>query len=239
MILRFSKVLVVIGFVCVGVFGAISISSADTSVKKASIKKASVKKASVKTAGVSSQKLAINPYSFLKNNFDKLQVDIKTSKASFETSPNKLYQVIKRVVLPNIAVNQMAGTVLGKKWRKATPKQRNEFVVEFSKLLTRAYAIALLKVTDYDVKIMPLRGTSWKSQQIVSLQAKIINKSNGQSSNATFYLKRSGNSWKIFDLAVEGISIVKNFHEQFDSFKSMKVLLDKLKELNKVAEASS
>ena len=224
MILRFSKVLVVIGFVCVSVFGAISISCADTSVKKVS---------------VSPNKLVVvNPYDFLTNNFNTLQAEINKSKASFEKNPDKLYKVIQKVVLPNIAVNQMAGTVLGPKWRKATIKQRHEFIVEFSKLLTRAYAISLLKVTHYEVKIRPLRGTSWKTQQIVSLQAKIINKSNGQSSNATFYLKKAGNSWKIFDLAVEGVSIVKNFREQFDSFKSMKVLLDKLKILNKSAEAS-
>jgi phospholipid transport system substrate-binding protein len=223
-ILKLSKVLVVIGFACVSSFGAISISCADTSVKKVS---------------VSPNKLVVvNPYNFLTNNFNKLQAEIKTSKASFEKNPDKLYNVIKEVVLPNIAVNQMAGTVLGPKWRKATPKQRHEFIAEFSKLLTRSYAIALLKVTHYEVKIRPLRGTSWKTQQVVSLQAKIINKSNGQSSNSTFYLKKSGNSWKIFDLAVEGVSIVKNFREQFDSFKSMKVLLDKMKVLNKAAEAS-
>lgn len=223
MILKLSKVLGVIGFSCVALFSAISISCADTSVKAASI---------------SSNKLVINPYNFLNDNFNKLQSEIKTSKASFKKNPDKLYNVIKDVVLPNIAVNQMAGTVLGPKWRTATPKQRQEFILEFSKLLTRSYAIALLKVTHYEVKIRPLRGTSWKTQQVVSLQAKVINKSNGQSSNATFYLKRSGNSWKIFDLAVEGVSIVKNFREQFDSFKSMKVLLDKLKVLNKASEAS-
>jgi phospholipid transport system substrate-binding protein len=221
--LKLYKVLVVIGFSCAALFSAISISSADTSVKK---------------VGVSSHKVVVNPYSFLKDNFHQLKVEIKKSKASFEKNPDKLYKVIKEVVLPNIAVNQMAGTVLGPKWRKTTIKQRQEFIAEFSKLLTRSYAIALLKVTHYEVKIRPLRGTSWKTQNIVSLQAKIINKSNGQFSNATFYLKRSANSWKIFDLAVEGVSIVKNFREQFDSFKSMKVLLDKLKDLNKAAEAS-
>jgi phospholipid transport system substrate-binding protein len=235
---KFSKVLGLIGFSCVVFFGANTIASADAIVKKAIVKK----------VVDNPNKLVVNPYNFLTDNFKNLQVDIekakesfkkdKKAKKSFDENPDRLYKIIKEVVLPNLAVNQMAGTVLGPKWKKATPKQREEFIGEFSKLLTRSYAIALLKVTHYEVKIRPLRGSSWKTQKIVTLQAKIINKSNNQSSSAVFYLQRSGNSWKIFDLAVEGVSIVKNFREQFDSFKSMKDLLDKLAVLNKAAEAS-
>ena len=166
-----------------------------------------------------------------------MKSNINKSHASYEKNPDKLYKLIKEIVLPHIAVNQMAGNALGDKWRKATPNQRKEFVNQFSKLLTRTYAIALLKVSDYGVTIRPLRGSSWRTQQVVSLQAKITNKSNNQSSSATFYLKRSGSSWKIFDLAVEGVSIEKNFQAQFQSFNNLKEIITKLKKLNQAVRS--
>ena len=81
-----------------------------------------------------------------------------------------------------------------------------------------------------------MRGSSWKRQSVVGVAAKIINKSTGSSSDATFYLEKSGNSWKIFDLAVEGVSIVKNFQEQFSSFKSLDKLTAKIESVNKASE---
>ena len=73
---------------------------------------------------------------------------------------------------------------------------------------------------------------------MVRIASKIVSKSSGSSSNAAFYLERSGNTWKIYDLAIEGISIVKNFREQFASFSSLSSLTQKINKINKAAEES-
>jgi phospholipid transport system substrate-binding protein len=177
-----------------------------------------------------------NPKVFMNNILNNLQSDIKSSGVSYHSNPKKLYAIVRKVVLPNIAVDQLAGTVVGRSWRVATKSQKKHFIDAFSELLTRSYAVALLKVSDYQIKLLPLRGSSWKIQSVVGVAAKIINKSTGSSSDATFYLEKSGNSWKIFDLAVEGVSIVKNFKEQFSSFKSLDKLTAKIESVNKAAE---
>lgn len=175
------------------------------------------------------------PKIFLDNNFHKLQAAIKKSGASYQHNRAKLYEVTEKIVLPIVDVDMMAGSVVGPKWRRVSKQDRQEFVEQFSKLLTRAYAIALLKVSDYKVDIMPLRGDSWKSKQVVAMKAKIINKSNQEFSRATFYLKRVDGSWKVFDLAVEGVSIVKNFRAQFQGFADIASLLVKLRQVNQAA----
>jgi len=172
----------------------------------------------------------------MNNILNALQGDIKSSGVSYHSNPKKLYSIVRKVVLPNVAVDQLAGKVVGRNWRSATQSQKNQFIDSFSDLLTRSYAVALLKVSDYQIKLLPLRGASWKRQSVVSIAAKIINKSTGSSSDATFYLEKSGKSWKIFDLAVEGVSIVKNFKEQFSSFKSLDKLIAKIESVNKAAE---
>ena len=164
-------------------------------------------------SNVSQPDAVVNPYNFLRNTLDSLNAQIKNSKVSYDKNPKELYKIVKKIVLPNIAVNQLAGTVVGRKnWVSSTKSEKNEFIAAFSELLTRSYATALLKVSDYEIRLRPLRGSSWKKSHIVRIAAKIVNKSSGSASNAAFYLERSGDSWKIYDLAVEGISIVNNFH---------------------------
>ena len=165
-----------------------------------------------------------------------LQDAIKQAGVSFKKNPDALYKVVHKMVLPDIAINSIAGTVIGRKWRTATTAEKNAFIDEFGKVLVRAYASSLLKVSDYEIKFRPVRGTTWQKSQHFSIFAKIVNKETGDSSNATFYLQRSGNSWKIYDLAVEGVSIVKNFRAQFQSFDNMDALLSRLNAVNKAAE---
>ena len=190
-------------------------------------------------SNVSQSDSAINPYNFLRNTLDSLNAQIKNSKVSYDKSPKKLYKIVKSIVLPNIAVNQLAGTVVGRKnWVSSTKSEKKEFIAAFSELLTRSYSTALLKVSDYEIKLRPLRGSSWKKMHMVRIAAKIVSKSSGSASNAAFYLERSGDTWKIYDLAVEGISIVKNFREQFASFSSLSVLTKKINAIKKAATNS-
>ena len=181
----------------------------------------------------------INPYKFLRSTLDQLNYNIKKTHASFSENPKKLNQIVKSIILPNIAVNQLAGSVVGRKnWIHSTSAEKKEFINSFSELLTRSYSTALLKVSDYQILLRPIRGTSWKNMNMVRIASKIVSKSSGSSSNAAFYLERSGNTWKIYDLAIEGISIVKNFREQFASFSSLSSLTQKINKINKAAEES-
>lgn len=180
-----------------------------------------------------------SPSAFLNDNFNKLQAAIKQSGASYQHNRAKLYQVTETIVLPIVDVDMMAGSVVGPKWRRVSKQDRQEFIKQFSKILTRAYAISLLKVSDYQVDVMPLRGDGWKSKQVVAMKAKIINKNNQEFSRATFYLQRFGNSWRVFDLAVEGVSIVKNFRAQFQGFADIASLLVKLRQVNQAAAKNS
>jgi phospholipid transport system substrate-binding protein len=180
-----------------------------------------------------------NPQDFVQVMVDSLQKQIAGRQDELQNNPRKLYSIIQATVIPKVDIDRMAGLALGPKWRSATPEQQKEFVDDFGLLLTKTYANAILTITDYQIIVNPLRGTSWQSSQYVSVNGAVVSQVNGQRSNLTYYLERSGDTWKIYDLAVEGVSFLKNYQSQFQSFNNMSSLLARIKALNDAPAANT
>ena len=172
------------------------------------------------------------PTQFVSSLVSNLKQDVATKHVSLTTNPDKLYAVVKNTVMPEIDIEEMAGMALGPRWRSATDAQRTAFVNEFSKLVTRNYSSALLKISDYDFVVYPIRGNGWEKASSVAVHGVIKPNSGGQGSSVTYYLEKSGDNWKIYDFAVEGVSFVNNYRSQFASYHNVSDLIDALKKLN-------
>jgi len=190
---------------------------------------------------VASAKKLLNPVKALELNWHCLEQTVKknhlmmhaNSATDYKQDPEALYKTVKQVVLPMISVDHMAGLTLGPKWREATKTQRAEFIENFGYMLVRSYSAALLRVSDYEIKFRPLRDDAWKKSEYIQVNGRLVSKSNNKGSSITYYLRRSGNTWKIYDVSIEGVSFVKNFAAQFREYPNMKKLLDRLITVNK------
>lgn len=180
-----------------------------------------------------------DPVAMLRDTVTTLQDDISKNHASLTASPSKLYDIVEKTLLPIISVDKMAAMTLGPKWRSASKAQRQEFVKQFTRMLTRTYSRSLLQVSNYDITIHPLRGNAWVTAQQVAVHGTMSPKNGNAASNVTYYLERSGNRWKIYDFAVEGVSFIKNFQAQFQQYSSIQGILDALIQLNKRESGSS
>ena len=127
---------------------------------------------------------------------------------------NRLRTIAHEVVLPHVDIRTMSRWVLGKNWRKATPEQRENFVVEFRELLLSTY---LRQVKTYDgesARFLPLRGEQREGQAVVNAE---IVQPNGPLIHATFRLHQPQGEWMIFDVSVEGISLVATHRSGFNT----------------------
>ncbi len=176
---------------------------------------------------------AQNPQDMIQGTLLTLQQDISTQRASLQNSPQKLFALVKQVVMPHLDVNYMAALTVGPLWRKASKDQRTAFIDEFGLLLTRAYANALLKVTDYTLTFKPL-APGWESKQFIAVSGTIQPKSGGQQpSQVVYYLVQVRGEWKIYDFVVDGVSFLQNYRAQFQTYSDLNTLTGKLKDLNK------
>jgi phospholipid transport system substrate-binding protein len=196
---------------------------------------AGLSSSSAASNSVSSSNSAVSlqdPAKFLADFVGNIKHEVSANQVSLSGSPDKLYALVQEDVLPNVSLDEMAGMALGPKWRDASPEVRKEFIVQFSQMVTRNYSAGLLKVSDYTFKIYPIRDAVWKKEKRVSINGVIQPNSGQAGSNVTYYLERSGQAWKIYDMAVEGVSFVSSYRSQFESYATVEDLIPALKALN-------
>lgn len=175
-----------------------------------------------------------DPVVMLKSIANNMIAGLKANKATLKSKPDIVYSLAYRYVVPHADLSEMAKQVLSPQvWNNATPAQRMEFEKEFTATLIRTYASGLSSYEDQVVTFYPLRGGANGKTVEVSSE---ISGSQGQPIHVTYRLMRSGSMWKLYDMSVEGVSMLDSFREQFADILSqgnMESLLKKLSGHNK------
>ncbi|HNS15997.1 MAG TPA: ABC transporter substrate-binding protein [Syntrophorhabdaceae bacterium] len=105
---------------------------------------------------------------------------------------------------------ELSKRTLGLNWNKLTPEQRKEFVDLYKTILKDAYIDKLTAYTDEKInytKEVPLSETIVEVQSIVTTKKADV---------PIYYrvIKKEG-GWKVFDVIVEGVSLIGNYRTQF------------------------
>jgi phospholipid transport system substrate-binding protein len=106
---------------------------------------------------------------------------------------------------------ELSKRTLGRTWKKMSSEQQTEFVELFQKLLQGVYADLLISYTDEKI-IFGKERTLKKGQAEVEsyLQTK-----DGKKIPLHYRLTDKSGSWKVYDVIIEGVSMVKNYRSQF------------------------
>jgi phospholipid transport system substrate-binding protein len=99
---------------------------------------------------------------------------------------------------------------LGKGWKKFNKEQRKEFVSLYRTILEKAYMDKILSYTDEEVTFDKELMLSKKKAEV---QTKIISKGTEIPIFYRVYLKDG--QWRVYDVIIEGISLIKNYRTQF------------------------
>src|SRR3972149_368340 len=96
-------------------------------------------------------------------------------------------------------------------WRLLGEAEREEFVKLFRALLDRTY---LPQIKLYQGERIQFVGESVDGD-FAAVQARVLTR-RGQEASGGFRLHPPGERWRIYDVSVEGISLVANYRAQFD-----------------------
>lgn len=99
---------------------------------------------------------------------------------------------------------------LGKKWKKLDASQQQEFTKLFSQVLANVYMDRVLSYSDEKVAFDNEKLLSKKKAQV---DTRVITKSGDIP--ISYRLYDSGSGWKVYDVVIEGISMVRNYRGQF------------------------
>jgi phospholipid transport system substrate-binding protein len=100
---------------------------------------------------------------------------------------------------------------LGRHWQNRTPAERTEFTQLFADLLEHAY---ISKIDQYSGENVKYVGESIEGDQ-ASIRTKILTKQ-GSEVPVDYRLLREGDRWRVYDVVIEGVSLISNYRNQFN-----------------------
>ena len=139
--------------------------------------------------------------------------------------------LIRQVIDERFNWEEMARRTLARHWRQRTEEERKEFVDLYGKLLERTY---LDKVEGYSGEKVVYEGDQIDGDY-ASVLVKIFTQQ--QTEIPTEYrVKRKGDDWLVYDISIEGVSLINNYRSQFNSIIVKSSYKDLIKKLKKKVE---
>lgn len=157
--------------------------------------------------------VASDPVNTVRSVADQMIAQLKSHSITLKQNPKLVYSLTMKIIVPHASITEMSKRVLPPSvWQTATASQRAQFQKEFTIMLVRTYASALAEYKDQTLHFYPLRGGVEGSSVKVDSQ---IERSDGPSIAVSYRLARAGSDWKLYDLIVEGVSLLESFRSQF------------------------
>ncbi|MCL5975877.1 MAG: ABC transporter substrate-binding protein [Gammaproteobacteria bacterium] len=154
------------------------------------------------------------PQALVKEASDNMLKALKDNEAELDQDPQKIFSLVQEILIPHFDFERMARLALGRSWRDASAEQQTKFVEEFRLLLVRTYATAMLEYTNEEIRFLPFRDDVEKGR--VNVPMEVVQPNGPSIPMALSLYKNNNNEWKVYDVRIEGISLVTNYRSSFN-----------------------
>src|SRR6266849_3924834 len=145
---------------------------------------------------------------------DEVLAAIKSDKQLAAGDKQKAIKLAEEKVLPYVDFEQATRLAVGRAWREAAPEQKQRLVTEFRNMLVRTYSNAISAYQGQTLKVLPSRGKQDPEDTTVRTQ---FIRAGGQPLPIEFHMRQADKTWKVYDIVVEGVSLVMTYRSEFDA----------------------
>ncbi|OFZ90289.1 MAG: hypothetical protein A2W21_03615 [Betaproteobacteria bacterium RBG_16_66_20] len=125
----------------------------------------------------------------------------------------KALALAEQKVLPHIDFHEAAQLAMGRSWYKATPAQQAQVVDGFRAMLVRIYSNAIDVYRGQTLKVLPVRLPQGATDVVVRNQ---YLRQGRPPVLIEYSMKKTPEGWKIYDISVEGVSLVLTYRAEFE-----------------------
>ena len=150
---------------------------------------------------------------------DEVLAAIKSDKQLAAGDKQKAIKLAEEKVLPYIDFDQATRLAVGRAWSQASPEQKKRLVSEFRNMLVRTYSNAIEGYQGQTLKVLPSRGKQDPEDTTVRTQ---FIRAGGQPLPIEFHMRQADKTWKVYDIVVEGVSLVMTYRSEFDAIVKQK-----------------
>ena len=145
---------------------------------------------------------------------------INANQEKIKADPGVVNGLVEDILMPHIDFIASSKWVLGKHWRRASKDQKLEFIRQFRALLLRFYSAALAEylttntVSEDMFVFLPLRGEANPKRVTVHSE---IHAHSGNIIPVKYSMHLTKKGWKVYDVSIEGVSMVTTYRTSFAS----------------------
>src|SRR4029450_4345288 len=154
------------------------------------------------------------PDAMVKRVSDEVLAIIKADKDLQAGNTSKVVELAEQKVLPHFDFERMTRLAVGRNWQQATPEQRAALVKEFRTLLVRTYSSSIGQYRDQKIEVKPLKLAAGDKDTVV--RTAVIQQGGPQIPIDYAMEKAADNSWKVYDVVIDGASLVTTYRGTFN-----------------------
>jgi len=150
------------------------------------------------------------PLDTVKTHVDKVLDVLRDPSLKPESAKKLRKDKIRAIAEKMFDFAELSKRTLAQNWSKFTPEQQKEFISLYRSLLEDTYSDKIMLYTDE--KILFTKETPL-TEKTVEVQSTVIRKTEEIPINYRVILKDG--SWMVYDVVIEGVSLINNYRSQF------------------------
>ena len=152
-----------------------------------------------------------SPTEQLKPALDSLVDILKDESLKGDAKKVERRRLIMKEISNGFDFREMSQRVLGRTWNTITPEQQDYFVVQMTKLLENVYVGKLETYSGEKVEFVEERVKGNRAQVTTLIEDQ------GVKLPVHYIMQKTGSKWMVYDINIEGVSLIRNYMEQFRS----------------------
>jgi len=172
------------------------------------------------------------PQLVIENTSRALQEKLKSP--AFSKNKTEIRDFVDKEIFPHIDTVRMSALALGKHWRKASKEQKIQFIAAFKNLLINTYSATFSEqFQNWSIEYLPLSIAADDKSVTVKTT---VHQSGKPNAKIDYSMVLRNDKWFIYDLKVEGISLIISNRDTFNQMMkdngSLDAVIAKLEEKN-------
>lgn len=171
------------------------------------------------------------PTDSMKTTIDEVLRIVREEALKQPNKADERRQMLERVVEARFDYQEMSRRALGAPWNTLSDQERQEFVTLFRTLLTNSYAD---KIETYSGEGVQYLNERLMDKDYAEVRTKVLS---GKTEIPLDYrLINKANDWRVYDVVVDGVSLVNNYRGQFAKIIKSSSFADLVEQLRKKSE---
>lgn len=156
----------------------------------------------------------VDPGTLVKSTAEEVIAIVKQDKDIQSGNTKKVLDLVQAKVLPHFDFARMTRLAMGRNWNQASDAQKETLVKEFRALLVRTYSVSLSQYKNQTIDYKPVAVGAADTEATVKTA---VIQPGGQPIPIDYRMSKTPEGWKVFDISVEGVSLVTNYRGEFNS----------------------